>query len=363
MTILGIFTDLTGFSILSRSVIVFLVCGLMPFTAMSFFWVMMPKREKDFSKSLREMGINSSRTVRDTYSPSRYLLPVGFVTVLCILFMTFLIFADNLAGGINDSLLLTSSFFGDANKALINQSLSVLTFAFMGSYLWSAQNIIRRLINADLSPNVYYKTGVRILLSAVIALILSFLIGEGSGTNVLNFKASLPAIAFLTGMFPERILNYLMKIFKKYVEGGNLTERQLSLYNIEGISMSHKERLNEIGIDDAQNLATASLTKLLVETPFSTRQLLDWIGQAKLLCYVKDDIHRLRAVGIRSVFDFYRGEKSEDTLQMLSAASEVNPALMQVVSNQVRDDEGIKSLFRFEHRINSPEFDNLEPTS
>ena len=224
--------------------------------------------------------------------------------------------------------------------------------AFIGGFIWSAQNIIRRLIAYDLSPSVYYSAGIRILLASSVALVLSFLLGDES-SDIFSLKSSLSAIALLAGMFPERVLNYLVKRYQEFVAGNSVTEKSLSLYNIEGISIYHKERLEEIGIDNAQNLATASLTQMIAETPFDARQLLDWIGQAKLVCYVKEDIHKLRAIGIRSVFDLLQGNKSIPVLRELSDSIGLDTPILEVVHGQVTADKGINALFYFQENKNS----------
>src|SRR6266487_5574137 len=77
----------------------------------------------------------------------------------------------------------------------------------------------------------------------------------------------------------------------------------LPLEMIEGINIAHKIRLNEIGIDNAQNLAEANLLELLIRTPFKPRLLIDWIGQARLYIYFKNDIVNLRKSGIRTIID------------------------------------------------------------
>ena len=119
--------------------------------------------------------------------------------------------------------------------------------------------------------------------------------------------------------------------------------------------MQHKERLMEIGIDNAQNLATASLTDLLIETPFGARMILDWIGQAKLLCYAKENMPLLRQAGIRTVFDLFKGNKSPEALREISEAVGLNTPLLQVIYGQILDDIGIKTLYRFQHGVNIPE--------
>lgn len=335
-------------------IMIIVVSGFIPFTAMSFFMVYIPKKEKEFIKSIKEMGINTSRTVRDSYSISRYIIPVLFAFLIFGGFITSFTLGGN-GDGLTDNVFLSGPYFGENNRAVINQSFFVLAWAFLGGFAYSAYNIIRRLRGLDLSPSVYYSAGIRIILASAVALVVSFLLGSETTTNeIVSFKAGLAAISLLAGMFPQRLLNYLILRYQEFVSSESVTEKSLSLYNIEGISIYHKERLEEIGIDNAQNLATASLTQLIAETPYDARQLLDWIGQAKLVCYVKDDIHRLRAIGIRSVFDLLKGNKNRIILREIADAVGLDTPILEVVHNQIKDDEGILALHNFQGNKNSP---------
>ncbi len=346
------------FSVLSKIIIIVIIGGFMPLTAITFLKVMVDHKKVEFKKALDEMNIHTSRKVEDTYSASKFFLPVLFATTICLLAISYFTFADQFVQGMNDNLLLTGAFFGEGNKALIFQSISVLSMSFLGGFLWSAQNIIRRLIAYDLSPDVYYSAGIRIILASVIALVLSFIIGADSSTNILSFKASLGAISFLTGMFPERVLSYLVNLYKQFVSPDKLNDEALSLYKIEGMSMQHKERLSEIGIDNVQNLAETSLTKLLIETPFGARLLLDWIGQAKLLCYVKEDIETFRKAGIRSVFDLIKVKKTEAQLQEIAETSGIKMSLVQSVYDHIVFDQDIQKLYSFRFEREPTKEDN-----
>lgn len=338
-----------------RIILIIVISGFIPFTAMSFFMVAIPQKEKEFTKSITEMGISTSRTVRDSYSVSKYILPVLFAFLIFFGFITAFTFGGD-GSAFTDNVFLSGPFFGgEDNSLVVKQSFSVLAFAFAGGFLWSGYNIIRRLVAYDLSPSVYYSAGIRIMLASAVALVASFLLGsETTANEVFSFKASLAVIAFLAGIFPQRILNYLISRFQDIFSNENVTEKSLSLYNIEGISIYHKERLEEIGIDNAQNLATASLTQLIAETPYDARQLLDWIGQAKLICYVKDDIERLRAIGIRSVFDLLKGNKDRIVLRELSDAVGLDTPILEIVHGQIKEDRGIIALYNFQENKNSP---------
>ena len=351
--------DWINYSSFIRIALVAIVAGFIPISAISFFSIMMPQKEKDFKKSISEMGISTSRKVRDSYSPGKYILPVGFTFLIFLVAISVFIFG--VEGDISGNFFLVGAFLGDENSvAIANQSLSVVSYAILGSFLYISKNIIRRLIANDLPPSVYYSAGIRTILASAVALVLSFLLGsETSSVDVLSLKGSLPAIGLLAGIFPQRILNYIIRRYQEFVSSDSVTDKYLSLYNIEGISIDHKERLEEIGIDNAQNLATASLTQLIAETPFDARQLLDWIGQAKLVSYAKEDITRLRAVGIRSVVDLMKGNKSREALRELADATGLNTPILEVIHGQIMDDSGIQALFNFQEKKDSPERDYI----
>lgn len=355
--LMSIFEGISAIGLVGRVMVISIISVFFPLTALSFFSYMIPKKEKDYKEALDKMDIDyeSSRKVSDIFSRSRFFLPVGFAFFICFFAISYFAFADKFLEDIQDSVILSGAHFGTGNKVLIAQSISVLAFAFLGGFIWSATNILHRLISNDLTPSVYYSAGIRILMASVIALVLSFMLGEESGPEFLGFSASLSAIAFLTGMFPERVLQYLIKVFQKFVNPDNFKTNHLSLYQIQGISMQHKERLEEIGIENAQNLSTASFTQLLIETPFKSRQLLDWIGQAKLLCYAEADIGKLRAIGIRSVFDFFSKNKSPESLQQMAEDLEIKDLLLQNLYHQIHGDMGIIKLYEYLTQCNSPD--------
>lgn len=348
-------TELLEISNLGGLLIVLIIGGFMPLTAISFLSIMLKKKKREYEKALAEMNISSARKVEHTYSTGKFFLPVLFVTLICGLAISAIVFTNHFAADINDNILLTGAFYGQGKTGLAYQSLAVITMAFLGGFLWSAQNIIRRMIAYDLSPSVYYSAGIRMILASTVALVLSFILGsESNNGTMVNFQSSLGAISFLTGMFPERVLNYIINLYKRFVSPDDLNENILSLYKIEGMSLAHRERLAEMGIDNAQNLATSSLTKMLIETPYGARQLLDWIGQAKLLCYAKENIDALRNVGIRSVFDLIKVRQGRAEIREISDSMGINSPLLQLIHDQVINDKGIQSLYKFQYGVDSP---------
>ena len=57
----------------------------------------------------------------------------------------------------------------------------------------------------------------------------------------------------------------------------------LPLQMVKGINIWKAYRLEEEGIENVQNLATADVTELAVRTHYNFRTLIDWIDQSLLL--------------------------------------------------------------------------------
>lgn len=342
-----------------KLVIIAFISLFIPATAFSFFRFRLRKKEAEFDRVLNVMGISHEErdkhvpTVRSEYIPSDYIMPVLFCFMVVTLTMSLLLFGGwmvNLGSGMNNNLLLAGvDFIEGGEKAFLREreSMLVITISLMGAYIWSAQNIIRRLITADLSPGTYYNAGIRMIMAALIALMVSFIIP----TNYL--KNYMLVASFLIGMFPERGLRYLLERVKFMSEKTENQSHPLPLEMIEGISMFHRVRLAEVGIDNAQNLAETNVILLLIQTPFNARKLIDWAVQSKLAVFMKGDLFELQKRGVRTVFDLMVLGKEEGFLERLSKETGVSLLKLENVYNLVREDNGLQKLYRFQERLNA----------
>lgn len=369
--------------------------GLIVFWSFRFF--KMGKKDNEYAKVVETFGLKPKyeevkgkmveRKPSTVLTGSNYWLPLAFFTVTCSLISSIFIFPTLLFPELFDKITVdgvtTSArvfaqnpffmgmFFGnlDISEVDINnlqaadlqrRSIATIAWGFMGAFLWSASNMVRRLSKADITPVLYYKASFRLLFACAVALIFSFISGRVNLGDADYSSAFVPAIAFVAGTLPERFFNYLMEMMKSVFSGRDVNTKELHLRNIEGLSISHRERLWEEGIDNAQNLAQVSLIHLLLKTPFEARQILDWIGQAKLLAYMKEDISRANAVGIRSVYDFIslketynkKGLDNMAALQELGRSSGLSTPKLAVVAELVNEDLGIKSLKGFMDKLN-----------
>ena len=231
------------------------------------------------------------------------------------------------------SILLTGLYQEETATALHQrrwQSLAVMSLAFLGAFIWSAHNIIRRYINYDLMPIEYYHTTLRLILAPILALMLSFFFDAGKLGDGGWPPSLLPVIAFMTGLIPAAVLFFLQDSFVRLLQISGFYADHLPLSMIEGLNRFHEVRLSEAGVDNAQNLANADLTELALLTPYPPEQLLDWIDQARLYVYLRKDVDKLRAHRVRTATDLINmeasvvsGLESEKGLKALATAAQL----------------------------------------
>lgn len=236
----------------------------------------------------------------------------------------------------------------DRNKLF---AMLIISLAFSGSYIWSIQSLYRRLATLDLVPGAYYSIGIRIIFSVFVALLVYYAFSSGDVSSLVrnnktvNTPAAVAIYAFLAGMFPQRWLKWIQEKFSLINKGSSRKSPPLPLAMIEGIGLFERTRLIEVGIENAQNLAKSNFIEIIVRTPFNPREVIDWIGQARLYLYFQDDINKLRqGAGIRTIFNLKKAGSDENNLKTIADLSEVPFDKLKTVYTIIDDDNDIKAL-------------------
>jgi hypothetical protein len=325
------------------------LCSYMPLTAYSFWRFRLPKKEEEFKKIIKALEMDESiaffftPSFKDEYSPLDYAIPVAFTTFLVLLGSIVILLGHELKIAETPNLLFSGMKFNDPNcLEYQKQSLMVLGMGFLGAYVWSVENIFRRLVTVDLLPRAYYNISIRMILAALVALTLHHLFSALPGEKY--FESIMPVIAFLTGMFPERAIHYLKNRISIFSGKDNKIAKDLPLDMLEGMSLLHKIRLSEIGIDNAQNLANANLIEVYLKTPFQAKQLVDWAGQAKLFMYFKSEIDKLREIGIRTIYDLKIIKETEGRLKEVAQSTGIPELQLEIVCRRIEEDPSMGRL-------------------
>jgi len=334
---------------------ILLLTSFMPLTAYSFFNFRLKQKDAEYRRILQQLGYTGKNapayvpTIAKEYTAHDYIMPVAFATFMTLLGSMVLVMGPGLVGRPDLSLVLigpslATMQFDDATALGTKlQTMLIIAMAFSGAYVWSIQNVFRRLATVDLPPGAYYGVAVRMLFSIFVALMLYYLLMPEMKSSY--FQNVLPVTAFLAGMFPQRALQYIQERVHFTSQRQSETRSDpLPLSMIEGIEIFQRVRLGELGIDNAQNLAQVNAIELLLRTPFNPRVIWDWIGQARLYLFFKEDMNRLRGAGVRTIFEFRKLGQDETLLSALAKSSDIPIERLKVVAKLVHDDADLRKL-------------------
>jgi hypothetical protein len=212
----------------------------------------------------------------------------------------------------------------------------VVGAGFLGAYVWSVNYLILRIANFDLTPLSFLSTSAHILMTVFVAWVLRQVVAAPAPGGIA--VAVLLGIAFLSGLYPLLGLNVLIDRlpswlrFKRDIAEASQIGRSFPLDLIDGIDPSIGFRLNELDFGDVQNLAAANPVELLVETPYSFGQIIDWMAQAQLLAELgPQGFLEARRHGVRDMaafLDLGRSDSGRTLLRpLLSAADDADEVL------------------------------------
>jgi hypothetical protein len=224
--------------------------------------------------------------------------------------------------------------------SFIDASLSLL-YAFSGVYLFNLGTIVRRLYLGDLNEQVFWGAINRLWLSMGLALVF-LKIPVTQGQSYIFF-----GIGFLANTF----LDWVLAKCLEFLNRGKPKSDDLPLQMVKGINIWKEYRLEEEGIENVQNLATADVTELTVRTHYNFRTLIDWIDQALLLTRLTNDQIKIlgeQATAISAIEMASASPKAsgnKDVANALAAALKVDPILMAATMDRLYEDQYVQDLW------------------
>ncbi|HTH17627.1 MAG TPA: hypothetical protein VL974_13300 [Magnetospirillum sp.] len=155
-----------------------------------------------------------------------------------------------------------------------------VAYAFVGAYFFYLPMLIWRYMGRDLTPNAYVSVIKRIVLSTLgcWAAIKLF-------PDLLTPERNL-ALGFTVGFFPVIVWDFMANFLQNTVRVPTSVPRmqdRATLDRLDGMTIWHQSRLEDEDISNVQNLATADVVHLLINTRFDAQRLVSWIDQALLL--------------------------------------------------------------------------------
>jgi hypothetical protein len=313
----------------------------LPLTAITYNLFRRYRRDSEIKRIFKIMRVDAEyQAAFEDRKPGRhFLLAVFYASLVSCIGFVVLFLGPELKLDAIEGVKIWNAHFPQQGSWL------VVGMAFMGGYLWGLQHLFRRYATNDLMPAVYYSLSIRMVLAAVIALLIynAFrTVAGGDGTEGGMTWNVWPALAFMIGMFPRRGLNWLSDRIPILSQSTDPSVRQTPLDMIEGITVHDRMRLEEEGIDTCYDLAVADFVPLILKTPYSARELVDWILQAKLCVQFGDAVTDLRQNGIRTVIDLKRINQSD--IEALATETSLTKSALQCSRDSIENDAEIKRL-------------------
>jgi len=202
------------------------------------------------------------------------------------------------------TMVLVGYIFREKLGHIPAETMALIFFSYLGAYIFSVQELVRRYNTFDLQPQVYSSTLMRILVAIVITFAGSSLILAAGGLEAsadngqTTGMAWAAVVAFAIGAFPSSGTRWIQQQANRILNPKGDEVRVLPVKDLQGISDWHEARLLEMGIDDVQNLATVDIRKILLTTRFDTQEIINWIDQAILYARVGDKYSRFKGARI-----------------------------------------------------------------
>ena len=283
------------YSLLPGDVAAFVaLAGIYPLTYLAYLGFAAKAHRRRLEDDFRLLGLAREEELEETvaslyqtvYSPVQFVVYIALaVLISLVVFWGYL-----RCGG------------GACLPGVDRQTANLVFYAYLGAYVFSVQELVRRYNTFDLQPQVYSSAVVRMLIVvAIVFVAASIILAESGKPADTNAQAIWPAaVAFAIGIFPTQGLYWLAQLGNRLIAPAPPERSQLPLGNLLGISPWHEARLAQMGIDDAQNLATVDIRRLLLTTQFDTQEIASWVDQAMLYVKVGDKLPRFREARIAS---------------------------------------------------------------
>ena len=217
-----------------------------------------------------------------------------------------------------------------------------LLYAFTGVYLFNLGSMVRRLYLADITEQVFWSGVNRLLLSLGLALVIMRGGGEKWGAEFY----------FTIGFMANIVLDWLLEKSLKLLNINQPKQVDLPLQMVKGINIWKAYRLEEEGVENVQNLATADVVDLAVRTHCSARTLIDWIDQSIMLARLTSDQVKAitgQAMAISAVelaSSAPANNNGDKTFaNALAAKLNVDPVLMAATLDRLYEDEYVRMLW------------------
>lgn len=335
--------------------IAFVIFSLFPLIAVSFRSRIIRKKEDSIFDNLRNVGafeldfvkaMGGEQGIRAKIE--KYYDPLGLTGPALLLVLSyalgFLLCKSylTLALGGGSPTPFTKNFVMAARPFLMT---------FLGTYVFNLGTTVRRLYVSDLTKNIFWSGLNRLILSASLAVVIStaYKLGAAPAENVNQyFYFVFFAIPFVADVFLDHVVGMAMKA----VNIKDLSVRDLSLRWVKGINIWKEFRLEEEGIENIENLATADPIDLAVRTQYPLKTIVDWVDQAMAFDRLGEKASTLRQEGLISgAIDLAwlsptNNNGDATTAKLIADKLVIHQQFVENLMNGLNEDSNVQNLWK-----------------
>ncbi len=334
----------------------------LPFTAfaplsyLAYRWVRVPLKRDRVKRSLARLGIAWTKEFEDImaseYHLRHYAWPLLFASVITFfdfsLAHPYVIQRSFGAGFVEE---VINVFGADDLFSRVVLAGRFQFWAWLGASVYSFQLITRRFLSYDLKPGVYVFSSNRFMLAFAVASIVCIGLGTFSTAAGVSFDVNMATVcivAFFIGFFPSLGINWIGAMAQKALGQQSGLSKEMALSKVQGLSIWQQGRLKQEGIENVQNLAAADVPTLIISTPFTVNQIIDWVDQAILLVYAsQEQFEALTKVGLRCASDVLTAGGDSKRQSQMTNATGLNEDGLRMLYLALQSAPNIEVVSRF----------------
>lgn len=311
--------------------------------------------------SLRATALADTQAYRYAYARIAAVQPtnIGFDYVLPMLAFAFVMLFGAVAA--NCAFLVDFYFEGGnpmlgaltaANEATDPHPYQRGTFvagayAFLGAYVYVLYRLLARLATDDITPIVFYRYAAHVVIAYIVATTLR----HGAESMGLDSSNWLVPLSFVVGLSPDlfigaltsRVFAQLRILGMREDPAAETRPRAMPLLMIDELKQPQIDRLSELGILSAQDLARSNPFLLQPRVPFELVQVLGWIAQAQLYLLAREQgLAALRAIAVPNILALH--QRLQETAARGRACAALGLAEAEALLRQLEQDPSFVQL-------------------
>jgi hypothetical protein len=229
------------------------------------------------------------------------------------------------------------------------ETLVAGAFAYLGAYVYVLYRLLQRLNTDDITPIIFYRYASHIVIAYIVASAVRHST-EAMGLDAANW---LVPLSFVVGLSPDLFIGALssrvlaqLKIFGTREDPAAENQpNALPLLMIDELKQAQIDRLSELGIQSAQDLAKSNPFLLEPRVPFELLQITAWIAQAQLYVLVRDKgLAALRGLAVPDILALHARLRDPVARGPVCAAIGLSEAAADALIRQLECDPAFVQL-------------------